>query len=328
MRSGPWTSSCAPSRAVPARNWRWTCRWGPSGGLRRVGADRRLRPGSHLGAPPDGFMLKGQDWSLPPLGLRVADARPRVLDSCLRTVMRHCGLVRLDHIMWLHRQFFVPEGREPKAGTYVRLPSEELYALVSLEAWRAGTSSSARTSGPCRERAPGDDGARRAEDLRPAGRETPAPADGRPLPGADSLAMLGTHDMPTFAAFWETRPAAGGAGGPSAAPETPRSANVATRYAALARAVGERRSPAKAGGPGRRRRAGGLRVTLLAESPAPSVIVNLEDLWLGGMTAERARQRDPWPTGGGGRACRSRTGRRGCRVGAGGPGSRRREEAA
>lgn len=95
--------------------------------------------GMSVGAPPDAFNSRGQDWGLPPW-------RPDALAATgyapyrglLRELLRHAGALRIDHVMGLFRLWWVPEGREPTEGTYVRYDAEAMLAVLVLEAHRAG----------------------------------------------------------------------------------------------------------------------------------------------------------------------------------------------
>ncbi|MFD7443502.1 4-alpha-glucanotransferase [Streptomyces sp. NPDC059909] len=95
--------------------------------------------GMSVGAPPDAFNARGQDWGLPPW-------RPDVLAASgyapyrglLRGLLRHAGALRLDHVMGLFRLWWVPAGAEPTEGTYVRYDAEAMLAVLVLEAHRAG----------------------------------------------------------------------------------------------------------------------------------------------------------------------------------------------
>ena len=87
-----------------------------------------------MGAPPDDFFAGGQNWGFPPVRPDVArDEGHRLLADCLRHHMAHAGLLRLDHVMGLHRLFWVPDGMDPSAGVYVRNATEEQFAVVAIE---------------------------------------------------------------------------------------------------------------------------------------------------------------------------------------------------
>ncbi|HUB69797.1 MAG TPA: 4-alpha-glucanotransferase [Acidimicrobiales bacterium] len=95
--------------------------------------------GMRVGAPPDDFNTKGQNWALPPLDpwkLRAASYEPFI--ETLRAVLRPAKGLRVDHVMGLFRLFWVPVGEEPRSGTYVRYVWEDMVRLLRLEAERAG----------------------------------------------------------------------------------------------------------------------------------------------------------------------------------------------
>ncbi len=98
-----------------------------------------MAQGVSVGAPPDAFNQVGQDWSQPPWRPdRLAEAGYGPYRDMLRTVLRHSGGVRVDHILGLFRLWWVPVGRPANEGTYVRFDHEALVGILALEAWRAG----------------------------------------------------------------------------------------------------------------------------------------------------------------------------------------------
>jgi 4-alpha-glucanotransferase len=104
--------------------------WGLAGALAR---------GVTVGAPPDAFNQLGQDWSQPPLRPdRLEELGYAPYRDMLRTVLRHAGGIRIDHIMGLFRLWWVPQGRPPGEGTYVHYDHEALIGILALEAHRAG----------------------------------------------------------------------------------------------------------------------------------------------------------------------------------------------
>jgi 4-alpha-glucanotransferase len=165
---------------------------------------RSFAKGISVGAPPDAFFTKGQNWGFPPLDPdAIREQRYEYFRAAIRHHVSHAGILRLDHVMGLHRLFWIAEGHEAKDGVYVRYPEEELYAIVVLEAHRNGCTVVGEDLGTVPEYVPRmmrRHGLRRMYvvqyEIKPEGDE---PA-GRPDPA--SVASINTHDMPTFAGFW------------------------------------------------------------------------------------------------------------------------------
>jgi 4-alpha-glucanotransferase len=92
-----------------------------------------------VGAPPDAFNQQGQDWSQPPWRPdQLAELGYAPYRDMLRTVLRHTGGLRVDHVLGLFRLWWVPAGSAPDQGTYVRYDHEALVGILALEAHRAG----------------------------------------------------------------------------------------------------------------------------------------------------------------------------------------------
>jgi 4-alpha-glucanotransferase len=157
------------------------------------------------GAPPDAYFPNGQDWGFPPPNpehLR-ADGY-RYARACLHHVMRFAGMLRIDHLMGLHRLYWVPQGPGARHGVYVRYRADELYAVFSLESNRHRTV------------LVGEDLGTVPPEVRPAMAEhnvrrmyvvqyelKPDQAEPLPAPYAGAVAGVNTHDMPTFTAYWK-----------------------------------------------------------------------------------------------------------------------------
>ena len=113
-------------------------------GVHPGGADAwRLRAtyaeGVRVGAPPDAFNQRGQDWGQPPwtpTGLAETGYEP--LRDMVAALLRHAGGVRIDHVIGLFRLWWVPEGGSPAEGTYVRYDHASVIGVLALEAHRAG----------------------------------------------------------------------------------------------------------------------------------------------------------------------------------------------
>jgi 4-alpha-glucanotransferase len=166
-----------------------------------------LLVGLHMGAPPDIYNAKGQDWglaALDPHALRASGFRAFL--EMLRASLAWAGGVRIDHILGLHRVWVVPEGAPPTDGAYLHFPMEDLLRLVCLESRRHG----AIVIGEDLGTVPG--GLRRELARRrilgmsvlwfeqEEGRFL-APRRWR----ADTAAMTTTHDLPTVAGWWAGR---------------------------------------------------------------------------------------------------------------------------
>lgn len=92
-----------------------------------------------IGAPPDPFAAAGQAWGLPPfVPWRLSAARYGPFIEMVRATCRGMGGVRIDHVMGMFRQFWIPAGGSPAEGAYVRMPADELMAIIRLEATVAG----------------------------------------------------------------------------------------------------------------------------------------------------------------------------------------------
>ncbi|MBM9621562.1 4-alpha-glucanotransferase [Streptomyces zhihengii] len=95
--------------------------------------------GMSVGAPPDAFNARGQDWGLPPWRPdALAESGFAPYRGLLRGVLRNAGALRIDHVMGLFRLWWVPAGAPPTEGTYVRYDAEAMLAVLVLEAHRAG----------------------------------------------------------------------------------------------------------------------------------------------------------------------------------------------
>jgi 4-alpha-glucanotransferase len=93
--------------------------------------------GAAIGAPPDPIGVAGQEWGIPPQDprqLRRTAYAPFV--ALVRANMRACGALRLDHVMALFRQWWVPRGFKSADGGYVHYPLEDLLGVVALESHR------------------------------------------------------------------------------------------------------------------------------------------------------------------------------------------------
>jgi 4-alpha-glucanotransferase len=160
--------------------------------------------GLSVGAPPDLFNARGQNWGLTTFSPRalVNGGFAPFIDT-LRTAMRHAGGLRIDHIMGLMRLWVLPEGVEPDEGAYLAYPLDDLLRLLALESSRHRAIVIGEDLGTVPE------GFRdRLADAGIAGmRVLWFERDGKRFTAPRSwpektIAMTSTHDLPTVAGWW------------------------------------------------------------------------------------------------------------------------------
>lgn len=234
------------------------------------------------GAPPDTIFPGGQNWRFPPLHpQRLREQGYAYLRDVLRHQMVLADALRIDHVMGFHRLYWLPEHRPATDGVYVRYPAHEWYAVVNLESHRHRT----RIVGENLGTVPPE-----VEDAlqeRGIGRmyvvQYEAAPDRyevlEPVPD-DTVASINTHDMPPFAAWWRTYDIRlgeelGHVDEDEAAADRAERATIRRHLAALLESEGLVPDGTEAP----RALLDGI-LEWLARSPAPLVLVNLEDLWL------------------------------------------------
>jgi 4-alpha-glucanotransferase len=158
-----------------------------------------LAPEMVIGAPPDAFNTDGQDWQLPPFipaKLRAAAYEPFI--QTIRAALRHAGGLRIDHVMGLFRLWWIPRGRHPQQGWYVRYPADDLLGIVALESHRAGAWIVGEDLGTVEPGVRQRLALRRMLSCRLLWFEKHPPAEYPPL----SMAAVTTHDLPTITGLW------------------------------------------------------------------------------------------------------------------------------
>jgi len=162
-----------------------------------------LVPGVSVGAPPDEFNQRGQDWAQPPWHpVRLAEAGYRPLAGLFRAGFRHGGGLRADHVMGLLRLWWVPPGMPADRGTYVRYRHEAMVGVFTGEAARAAALAIGEDLGTVDPWIRDYLAARGVIGTSMLWFERAA---GAPLPPRRwrraCLATVGTHDVPPAAAF-------------------------------------------------------------------------------------------------------------------------------
>jgi len=150
-----------------------------------------------LGAPPDTLFVGGQDWGLPASipSLSRAEGHANFRKAISRQ-LSIAGLLRIDHVMGIHRAWWVPRGREATQGAYVMQPTDEMFAIICIESVRAGAGVVGENLGTVPPEILEGLAEHRLLGMAMVG-------DGVTLPEPSDLAALSSHDTPAFAAWWK-----------------------------------------------------------------------------------------------------------------------------
>ncbi len=150
-----------------------------------------------LGAPPDTLFVGGQDWGLPASIPKLSrlDGHANFRKAIARQ-LSVAGLLRIDHVMGIHRAWWVPHGAGATHGAYVMQPTDEMFAIICIESVRAGAGVVGENLGtvPPEIRSALDE-----HDLLGMA----VAQDGVSEPRPNDLVALSSHDTPAFAAWWE-----------------------------------------------------------------------------------------------------------------------------
>lgn len=159
---------------------------------------------SEYGAPPDEFNPKGQKWGFPPVipfKLRENCYLPFI--KILRANMKG-KLLRIDHALGLFRAFWIPHGKSPQEGAYLRYPWDELLKIICLESQLNKTSIIGEDLGTAEDWMREELGKRKISSWRVFYFEKDLSdyKDQNAYP-EESLCSITTHDLPTLKGFWE-----------------------------------------------------------------------------------------------------------------------------
>ena len=163
-----------------------------------------LMVGLSIGAPPDLFNERGQDWGLTgfsPQALVASGYQPFI--ATLRAALRHAGGIRIDHAMGLSRLWLISKGGSPAEGAYLQYPLDDMLRLIALESHRHRAiviGEDLGTVEPAFRKRIADTGIAGMDVLwfARAGSEFLSPGQWR----SDAIAMSSTHDLPTIAGWW------------------------------------------------------------------------------------------------------------------------------
>ncbi len=158
-----------------------------------------------IGAPPDILGPLGQNWGLPPLNPEyLIEHAYTPFIELLRANMKHCGALRIDHVLGLMRLWWIPKGDNATQGAYLYYNVDDMLAILALESHRNKCSIIGEDLGTIPDEiiAPLADAGVHSykvyffETAEDGGYISPSHYQ------AQSMATLCTHDMPTLRGFW------------------------------------------------------------------------------------------------------------------------------
>jgi 4-alpha-glucanotransferase len=248
--------------------------------------------GMSVGAPPDRGFPSGQDWGFSPVAPEASRREGhRYVAASIAHQMELAEVLRVDHIMAWARLYWIPHGFHLHEGTYVSYPAEELFAVLTLESHRHRCEVVGENLGTVPREI--DEALARHQIWGMYIAQFHAADD--PHVGAPTrkdMALVNTHDTPTFAGWL--------AG-------TDIAERVRHRLLAEDESAGVREERSKAAGRLARRlhRSVEDRPALLGEllewlgrSESPLVVPWLEDLWLEeigvNLPGTRSSERPNW----------------------------------
>lgn len=248
--------------------------------------------GMSVGAPPDQGFPSGQDWGFSPV---LPSASQREGHAYIAASIGHqatlAGVLRIDHIMAWTRLYWIPHGFGLHDGTYVSYPAEELFAVLTLESNRHRCEVVGENLGTVPKEIFEALPRHRIWGMYLAMFQASAGPVVDPPTAAD-MALIGTHDTPTFAGWLKGNDIGERVRHkllkPEAVPEV-----VAEREQASEWLAAQLKESVAAPGP--------FLATLLdwlGRSASPLVVPWLEDLWLEdegvNLPGTRSSERPNW----------------------------------
>lgn len=246
---------------------------------------RDILLGLAIGAPPDLFNPRGQDWGLTtfsPRALQDSGFVPFI--TTVRAALRHTGGVRIDHAMGLSRLWLVPEGADPAEGAYLSYPMTDLLRLLALESARHNAVVVGEDLGTV------PDGFRETlsqfgvHGMRVLWFERDAQGGFAAAQDWDrtALAMTTTHDLPTVAGWWRgtdiVERARCGRLGPGVSAEAEMATRQRDREALWQRLVAEGVAEGTAPPPEAPERVVDAALAFVARTGSPLCLLPIEDL--------------------------------------------------